>query len=90
MKKVQTEQLTNDQIVKEYLPLHQVRNIKNAELSYSRWGHHEVIFEYQKLLSCTFVKMGVMNADDFYVSRQSFSTKKQALHFIKLVNVNQL
>ena len=81
-----TTKITNEQIVKEYLPLHQVRNIKNAELTYSHWGYHQVTFDYQKLLSNTFVKMGVVSGDDIYQSNQTFSTKKQALKFIKLVN----
>ena len=81
-----TKQLTNKQIVDKYLPLHQVRNIKNAELTYSHWSYHQVSFEYQKLLSDTFVKMGLCNSDDIYVSQQVFSTKRKALKFIAIVN----
>lgn len=78
--------MTNEEIIKEYLPLHEVRNVKNAKIVYSSRAHHIVEFEYNKLKDNYFVKIGLDSAEDICRSTELFTNLNKAQKFINLVN----
>ena len=69
-----------------WLPNHVVRNVHEATLGYSSRGYHVVEFKYQPLLDDTFVKMGLTDPNKIKTSQQTFTTKTEAIKFIKVVN----